>query len=92
MGSYHWYDFIGNIGAACIVIAFFLIQTGKVKATDIRYSLINGIGACLIIVSLLYNFNLSSFMIEVFWISISLIGIYNWIKERFAKKADKAIE
>lgn len=92
MGSYHWYDFIGNIGAALIVLAFFLIQTGKVTAKDVRYSLINGIGACLIIVSLLYNFNLSSFMIEVFWITISLIGIYSWIKERFLTKAAKAIE
>lgn len=86
MSSYHWYDLVGSIGAAGIILAFFLIQTGKIKATDIRYSLLNGISASLIVVSLSFNFNFSSFMIELFWIAISLIGVKNWIKEKLVAK------
>ncbi|TPG60045.1 CBU_0592 family membrane protein [Ewingella americana] len=82
LANYHWYDFVGNIGAFGIVLAFYLIQAGKIKADDIRYSLLNGISAGLIVVSLLFNFNLSSFLIELFWISISIMGILKWLKAR----------
>jgi hypothetical protein len=36
------------------------------------------VGALLILISLLYNFNLASAIIEVFWILISLWGIVNF--------------
>ena len=37
--------------------------------------MLNALGASLIIVSLLFDFNLSAFIVEAFWVIISLIGI-----------------
>lgn len=73
--KYTWYDFAGNVGVALIVIAYLLLQIGKLRSTDLKYSLMNGVGASLVIVSLVFDFNLSAFVIEAFWVMISLIGI-----------------
>jgi len=43
---------------------------------------LNAVGAALIAVSLLVDFNLSAFLIEVFWVAISLIGIQRWWRAR----------
>lgn len=39
------------------------------------YSVLNALGALLILISLVYNFNAPSFVIECFWLAISLTGI-----------------
>ena len=75
MSAYSWPDFVGNIGVALIVLAYLGLQLGRVDGRALSYSLANAIGAVLILVSLWFNFNLSSFIIEIFWLAISLVGI-----------------
>ena len=74
-------DLIGLMGVILVVYAYFLIQFEKVTVKDIKYSMLNVIGSILIIVSLFFNFNLSSFIIELFWVLISIFGIYRHIKK-----------
>lgn len=73
--KYAWHDFAGNVGVALILIAYLLLQLGKLHSADLRYSLMNGAGASLVIVSLVFDFNLSAFVIEAFWVLISFVGI-----------------
>jgi len=80
--KYAWYDFAGNVGVALIVIAFLLLQLGKLRSDDLRYSLMNGIGASLVIASLVFDFNLSAFVIEAFWVLISLVGVVRYFMRR----------
>ena len=75
-------DLIGFIGTGCIILAYFLNQSRKLASTDIRYPLINLIGACLLMYSLWYKPNPPSIVIEIFWIGISLMGIFKALKER----------
>ena len=70
--SYHWYDFVGNIGIVMILSAYAGLQLGKMRAGCRPYSLLNAAGALLILVSLYYAFNLSSFLIEIAWLVISV--------------------
>ena len=42
----------------------------------------NAVGAILILFSLLYNFNFAAFLIEMFWLAISFIGIALAIRRR----------
>ena len=67
-------DFVGNIGVAIMMIAYLLLQLNKMK-NGLVYSVVNAIGASLVILSLLTNFNLSAFLMEAFWVLISLVGI-----------------
>jgi hypothetical protein len=79
---YAWYDIIGTAGVATIVIAYVLLQAGKLRSEQLAYSLLNGVGAALILLSLYFDFNLPSFIIEFFWLLISLFGIAKYILRR----------
>jgi hypothetical protein len=79
---YGWYDLAGNVGVAMMVGAYLLLQLGKLKITDVSYSLINAVGAALVLISLLYSFNLSAFLVESFWLLISLFGLIKFLTTR----------
>ena len=74
--SYSWYDFLGNVGVLLILLSYLLLQMKKIKSQSMYYSLMNATGALLILVSLYYNFNLSAFVMEIFWLLISLYGLW----------------
>lgn len=75
-------DLIGLTGVALILIAYFALQTERIDAEDWRFSAINGLGAILIMISLYFTFNLASFVIEIFWLIISLYGLWKAWKRR----------
>jgi multisubunit Na+/H+ antiporter MnhB subunit len=82
-----WFDIMGSIGVVLIVLAYAAVQMRKMHSEQLSYSVINLIGAAMILVSLRYNFNLASFIIEVFWILISLWGIVLWFRHRKTSNA-----
>ena len=68
-------DYVGLVGVACILAAYFLLQLEKVKSDGLWYLLLNLTGACLLLISLMVTFNLASFIIEICWLAISLFGL-----------------
>jgi paired small multidrug resistance pump len=70
-----WYDVSGGIGVVLIVAAYLLLQLERVSGNGLMYLTMNAVGAALILLSLLYEFNLPAFLMEVFWFAISLMGI-----------------
>ena len=74
--TYSWYDFLGNVGVLLILLSYLLLQMKKIKSQSMYYSLMNAAGALLILVSLYFNFNLSAFVMEIFWLLISLYGLW----------------
>lgn len=79
----HFADIVGMLGVGCILGTYFLLQASLIKVSDFRYSLINGIGALLILYSLFFHWNTSSVVIEIFWFSISLYGVVKtWIRKK----------
>lgn len=73
--NYGLMDLVGNIGVAILVVTYLLLQLDKLKSADLAYSALNALGASLIVVSLIVDFNLSALLMEVFWVLISFIGI-----------------
>ena len=71
-------DAIGLTGTFLVVLAYYLLQLEKVDPKGFGYNLINLVGAALLLLSLCFNFNLASFVIEVFWIGASLIGLWKY--------------
>jgi len=72
--TYHWFDLVGTVGVLLIIVAYALLQLDRLSSTAVSFSLLNAAGAGLIIVSLLFSFNLSAFMMEFFWFVLSLFG------------------
>ena len=83
---YAWYDFAGNIGVGLMVLGYLLLQAEKIRSSDLMYSLMNGIGALLVVISLLYRFNLSAFLVEGFWFLISVYGLIKFAVQPRAKE------
>jgi hypothetical protein len=75
MANLTWFDLTGFMGVLMIVLAYLLLQLDKLPSSSLSYSLLNAAGALLIIVSLIFQFNLSAFIVEVFWFLISLFGL-----------------
>ena len=70
-----WYDLAGSAGVVLIVAAFLLLQLERVASNGLLYLIANAIGAALILLSLAFDFNLSAFLMEAFWLAISLLGL-----------------
>lgn len=71
-------DLIGILGVFVIIVAYMLLQLEKMEAKDLSFSVLNTLGALLIIISLLYDWNLASFLMESIWMLISLYGILKY--------------
>ena len=75
-----WFDIVGVTGALLIVTGYFLLQTEKISNQSPSFSIINALGALLILISLCFEFNLAAFFIEFFWLLISVYGVWKWIR------------
>lgn len=73
---------LGFMGMLCVVLAFHMTVSGRWSSQSRKYNVVNLIGAVLLIISLTIHFNLGSFVIEIFWIIISIRGILQSTKEQ----------
>ena len=76
------FDLAGFIGVLLIVIAYLLLQIDRLPSSSLSFSLLNAAGSLLIMLSLVFKFNVSAFLIEVFWFLISLLGFTKWFIAR----------
>jgi type III secretory pathway component EscU len=75
-------DIVGGVGVTLVILSFFLLQVGKMRAESMTYLMFNLLGAIMLLFSLYYNWNSASVVIEILWFTISLYGI---IKVKFIK-------
>jgi predicted membrane protein len=75
-------DIIGMLGTGLVVLAYYLLQLERVDSRSLAYNLMNLFGAVFLLISLCFTFNLASFVIELFWIGASLIGLWKLFKGR----------
>ena len=87
--TYGWHDLLGIIGVVLILATYMLLQLEKLSAMSFIYSATNGLGASLILVSLIYAFNLSAFIIEAFWLLISVYGMVRYFSRNRSRLAAK---
>lgn len=74
--DYHWHDLLGNLGVILIIGSYFWMQIGRISGRDPVYSIVNAVGAVLVLISLYFDFNLSAALVESFWLVISILGLF----------------
>ena len=89
-----WFDYVGIAGIGFVLIAYFLLQAGKLHGASIGYQLANLFGAIFILVSIFgspapITEVLTPFLMQVAWIAISLYGLWRGVKERAARYRGK---
>ncbi|MEP7147908.1 MAG: hypothetical protein ABI857_03405 [Acidobacteriota bacterium] len=80
-----WYNIVGTLGVGVIILTYLLLQIERVRSDQLIYSLFNAVGAALILISLYFDFNFPSLMVEFFWLLISLFGIVKYFARRRSK-------
>lgn len=68
-------DVIGIIGVLLILVAYFMLQTNRLSAEGKTYSILNLIGAALVLHSLFFNWNTPAALMEGLWVIISFWGM-----------------
>ena len=76
------YDSLGIFGVLCILVAYLALQLEKLDSKSASYSLLNAIGAALILLSLYVDFNLSAALMESAWLLISIFGLFKALSSR----------
>ena len=71
----NWTDALGIVGSLLIVIAYFANLRGSLATSGAVYSLLNLVGASLILFSLWFAWNLAAAVMEGFWAAISVYGL-----------------
>jgi hypothetical protein len=69
------YDLAGLVGVALILAAYAAATLGRLPPKGAPSLAINFVGASLILLSLMRNFNLSAAIVEGAWAVIALIGL-----------------
>lgn len=77
-----WHEALGLVGVATIVGAYLLLQLGRLDPRRPVYPAANGVGAGLVLLSLVFDFNLAAFVVEGFWVLISLFGVVRALRGR----------
>lgn len=76
------FNSIGTAGVVLILVAYFMIQSDRIHKHGFAYSFMNLLGAALILISLMHEWNLPSVIMELFWLIISVYGLIKWWKLR----------
>ncbi len=67
-------DLVGLVGVAAYLLAYGLLQLGRLTFDDGRYALLNAVGSIAILYSLIFDFNLPSFVTQTAWLAFTIIG------------------
>ena len=73
-------DIVGLVGVTLLIATYALLQFDRIDPKGFWYSFNNMVVAVLVTVSLLYNFNLASMVIEVFWFLLSVYGLIKYFR------------
>jgi hypothetical protein len=76
--TFFWFDWVGYLGVALILLAYFLLQAHKLVGHGLVYQLLNVVGAFGVILSLSFSpgpINWPAFFMELAWIIIGVYGI-----------------
>jgi hypothetical protein len=68
-------DVLGWSGAALLLLAYYLVSTGKVRGSSLRYQALNIVGSLLLGANALYYGALPSVGIDVAWIGIGVLAL-----------------
>lgn len=73
---------VGLVGAVAYLAGYALIQMRLLSIEDGRYAALNIVGGVALIYSLMWNFNLGSFLTQVAWLIFTVVGYVSSRRKR----------
>jgi hypothetical protein len=82
-----WHEWTGFAGVVLVLLAFLLLQAHKLHGNGPIYQSMNALGSIGIMLSLIFGaFNLPAFLMEFFWLLISIYGMGVGLRRRRAAR------
>jgi hypothetical protein len=78
--TFDLYTLAGFAGSSVVLVAYFANQTGRMSSDDWHFPFLNLVGSLMILSSFYTAINWPSLFIEVFWIAISLYGLFRMLR------------
>lgn len=92
-GVIDYYQVAGYGGVAFYLGSYGLLQLGVLRGNSYTYAALNLLAAALVLVSLFRNWNLFSAIIQISWITLSVIGIARvWVLSNMLRFSDEERE
>ena len=82
---------VGLIGAVAYLAGYALIQMRVLTIDDGRYAALNVLGGVALIYSLMWNFNLGSFLTQAAWLVFTVVGYAHSRHQRRKNAAKPAV-
>ena len=79
-------NWVGNAGVLCFLGAYVLLQKALLAYDSAKYLGLNLLGAILVMLSLLVDWNTPAFMLEACWALISIYGIFSSVRRTLQNK------
>ena len=79
--SLSFLDWVGIIGSLMIAGGYYGVSNNYFSPERLTYHLINLLGSLLILLSLYFKPNPGAILIELLWIFIASLGVYNYFRK-----------
>lgn len=66
---------VGNIGVVCVLLAYFLVSSGRIKSISPRYQILNLVGAIILTAYAIVLVAWASVVLNGIWAGIALVAL-----------------
>jgi hypothetical protein len=75
MNNQIWFDAIGWMGAAALLVAYAMVSSRKMEADSAPYQLLNIVGSLLLVVNTIFYRAYPSSFVNLIWAGIAVFSI-----------------
>lgn len=69
-------DYVGWLGGLLVVIAYFMISSGKITSKSVLFQTLNIVGSVFLIINTYAKGAYPSTVVNIIWVGIALYGFY----------------
>jgi drug/metabolite transporter (DMT)-like permease len=75
MNNHVWFDAIGWLGAAALLVAYAMVSSKKLEGNSTVYQVLNIVGSLLLAVNTVFNRAYPSSFVNLIWTGIAVFSI-----------------
>jgi len=75
MNNHLWFDAIGWLGAAALLVAYAMVSSKKLEGNSMVYQLLNVVGSLLLAANTIFYRAYPSSFVNLIWIGIAVFSI-----------------
>jgi hypothetical protein len=75
MNNHIWFDAVGWLGAAALLVAYGMVSARKMEADSAAYQLLNIVGSLLLVANTIFYRAYPSSFVNLIWAGIAVVSI-----------------